>query len=64
MNLVHDLEAGIQSEYDYHDAVAYFRAAVRQNPTSLLYLNDLGVTEMRVVCQICRYNMFFVCSPD
>lgn len=34
---------------NYQDALHYFRAAVRMKPKESLYLNDLGVTEMRMV---------------
>ena len=47
--MVNEAESDDNGETDYTVAVAYFRAALRQDPDSLLYLNDLGVTEMRMV---------------
>lgn len=44
---------------DYEQAVAYFRAAVRADPTSMHYLNDLGVTEMRYGDYLKSYSRFY-----
>ena len=51
MKLINDNING-QEQDSYQDALPYFRAAVRMKPQESLYLNDLGVTEMRMVCVV------------
>ena len=54
----HDYSMELISQNNYEDALDYFRAAVRADQSSLLYLNDLGVTEMNLGLYLKAYSRF------
>ena len=61
----HNWAMKLVGENDFREATNYFRAAVRADPSVLMYWNDLGVTEMNIGEYEKAYERFhYIVSVD